>query len=201
MQYANAGNQACLFLLSLHKIAKDIKKGRGEAGRGNWKIKSISAGLGAVARERIQGGGGSDYDVIALVKQWMADGELSQNPLLVVPHTLQPKVMNFFRFINTEDPGPLQDVRHLSRERSNQLELLALFLIENYDFIYQAAADYLRTLAKASEWPSPPRLRWLQHAFQADMGQRFTWDREPDAAFVPHQLQVRFRNGPARVLA
>ncbi len=85
------------------------------------------------------------FDIVCLVRQWMADQSLSQPPLLVYPAELHRDSGSFFQRLNShsvEDIGTIQ----LEPDRQKQLKLLANFLGDSYGTLYTKAAGYLKCL-------------------------------------------------------
>ena len=81
-------------------------------------------GLNAATRQTIQQksphlASKDDRDVIALVRQFMADETLSQDPLLVIPAALQNAAKQYFRDVNTGNV--VVDPKNRSVEHSAEL--------------------------------------------------------------------------------
>ena len=124
-----------------------------------------------------------------MVKQFMADDDLSQKPLLVAPYTMRASVLHYFAEINKE--GMLRDRKNRSKDRCESLRKLAKFLKE-YGTIYEKAIDYYSHLISNELGKVPPVLEFLKHGRQIDISESFAYDKKPDESFIPHKLQVNF---------
>jgi hypothetical protein len=85
------------------------------------------------------------FDIVCLVRQWMADQSLSQPPLLVYPAELRRDSGSFFQRLNSpsvEDIGTIQ----LDPVRQTQLKVLANFLGTTYGTLYAKGAGYIKCL-------------------------------------------------------
>lgn len=128
-------------------------------------------------------------DVVLLVRQYMADKELSQDPLLVLPGVLRPRVDECFCQMNV--PKPVIERRNKKPGRSTELVKLAGFLEDNFGHIYQRAAAYIREIALSPGYIAPPVLEFLKHGRQSSRG-RVLWQGQPDENIVPHRMCVHF---------
>jgi hypothetical protein len=130
-------------------------------------------------------------DVFVLVKQWMADGELSQPPLLVVPTCLFSDATKSLEDINN---SKLLDFVNIEPARSKDLLKLARFLEMNYK-VFHRSVVYIKALANmgGTARPRPLKLQFLTHG-KRTFEQRADLKVHFEDAIIPRQLQVQFRN-------
>ncbi len=131
-------------------------------------------------------------DVFCLVKQWMADRELSQRPLLVCPASFHVALAQFMEDVNN---NPIVMHRTWERERMKGLRDLAAFL-ETYNGLYSPAVAYLTRLANVDRYhaPPPPPLAFLSHGQRRIRSLAVPSAGDIDPAFIPKRLSVSFSN-------
>jgi hypothetical protein len=106
-------------------------------------------------------------DTIALVRQWMADGDLSQRPLLTYPASCRADAFTFFGRLNSNEVMARGVIKP---ERAIELDALAQFLGKTYAGAFTKAAKYISDLLEASRADSavviapPPKLEFLDVA-------------------------------------
>ena len=85
------------------------------------------------------------------------------------------------------------DPRNRSAERDGELQTLANFLEGTYGHIYAKGIGYLRRLAGPTTARGPPKLHLLERGQPCDLSLLSSFERPIDDAFVPHKLQVHFK--------
>lgn len=163
----------------------------------------LKQGLNAAAKLKVEQraphqASNDQSDIIALVRHFMADEQLSQDPLLVIPKELHGRVREYIRDVNSV--GVILDRRNRSADRSAELRKLADFLRVTYGHIYDRGIAYLLSLAAGSQPPQAPQLQMLQRGEHCDVSRLLSFDRSADVAFIPHKLQVQFPRNIGRVL-
>ena len=128
----------------------------------------------------------------------MSDKELSQKPLMVIPHKMQPTVLNFFQEVNKHNV--LVEPRNISTERCESVKKLADFIETTFGAIYEKGICYLRNFASAAPKPPPPPLGFLASGRQCNVAHMHRFEKKVEESFVPYKLQVHFRRHPERVL-
>lgn len=130
-------------------------------------------------------------DVFCLVKQNMSDANLSQHPLLVMPHALLPETESFLQKVNTARAI----TPWLSPEREEEIRNLAAEISEDFPHMGRTVTWYRSLLDENPRLEPYPRIRFLSSApksgdrwCQYTLGERV---RRPK----PHALQVVFHRG------
>lgn len=157
--------------------------------------------LGPQLREAVQqnepfAGSDDPRDVIALVRQNMADENLSQRPVLVYPVQLQRDAFDFF--------GRLAEATFLrggclKLDRKEALKKLAGFLGTSYGSLYTKSARYIEDLVRNSSDTTPdaativvpPKIEFLDSRSFATLRPRVQNVAVPDV-LVPWTLKVSF---------
>ena len=132
-----------------------------------------------------------ERDVVAMVKQFMADEELIQAPLLIIPTALWGNVTDFFHDLNKE--GMLVDRMKIRQERRAELGKLAAFFTKYFGSVYNRAVEYMTKLQNKAGPKAPPILDFLKFGRRADLSRGLAHERRPQEAFVPHKLHVSFK--------
>lgn len=131
-------------------------------------------------------------DVVALVRQWMKDDQLSQDPLLVYPNVLRKVAVAFVRRLAMD---PDTEIPFLSEERQKSCLALADFLESRYT-IYSRAVKYLRELSTPPESavppPALPHLNFAIHRLVVDYIPQIYTPGSVPCELLPHRLSVRY---------
>lgn len=137
-------------------------------------------------------GQGDRRDIFALVKGYMSDTSLVQDPLLTWPQSLMPTTENFWNRVNVTDEVVQQS---LDQSRVDELMLLADQLGRDFPHMSRAI-QYYKTLVN----PQRPRKPFAQLEFvnagpQASTraSQMRLGARPPPPR--PHRLEVVFHHG------
>jgi hypothetical protein len=130
----------------------------------------------------------NQLDVFAMVRQYMSDGFLQQNPILVLPESLVGESRHFLANANSAPTiGPW-----LSPERKEEIKLLADELAEDFPHMQRAVGFYRSLLQEDRALQPYEQIRFLRNV--ARCGQRWCQfnlgDRAPRPK--PHVLQVVF---------
>ena len=130
----------------------------------------------------------NQLDVFAMVRQYMSDGFLQQNPILVLPESLAGESRHFLANANSAPTiGPW-----LSPERKEEIKLLADELAEDFPHMQRAVGFYRSLLQEDRALQPYEQIRFLRNV--ARCGQRWCQfnlgDRAPRPK--PHVLQVVF---------
>jgi hypothetical protein len=131
-------------------------------------------------------------DVVALVKQWMKDEELSQDPLLVYPHALRNIAVRFVQRLATNSET---DIPFIKDDRRAEVQKISDFLASRYT-IYGRAVQYLRELAappeSAVEPPPLPPLGFATQRLVVEYIPEICTPGSVPSELVPHRLCVRY---------
>ena len=142
----------------------------------------------------MHGDGPSDRDVFCLVKQFMSDGFLSQDPLLIMPNALKSESDYFIRMANR---APAVDP-FLSPERIEELRLLATEIAEDFPHMGRAVTYYKSLLVENPKVEAYPRIKFLGQVDRSNA----RWCKfnlgEQQPRPKPHALKVTFHRDRGR---
>ena len=143
---------------------------------------------------RLHGDGPSDRDVFCLVKQFMSDGFLSQDPLLVLPNALKLESDYFIRMANR---APAVDP-FLSPERIEELRHMATEIAEDFPHMGRAVTYYKTLLVENPKVEPYPRIKFLGQVDRSNA----RWCKfnlgEQHPRPKPHALKVTFHRARGR---
>ena len=139
------------------------------------------------------GVGPEDLDVFCLVKDTMASKELSQEPLLVWPASLQSRVQDAFELANSSDCPFISC--ELEDSRKEELRMLKVAMQRDFPAGMRRTIGWYQSMIDSSQngaAPRPAPLTFLRDAkaHRINLSDFQLGQRDPGPR--PHELQVVF---------